>query len=63
MGKNILTLTDNGELILFAADPAGYKELGRTQVCGATWANPAYAAGRLYLRDAKELLCVELIAR
>jgi outer membrane protein assembly factor BamB len=63
MGKNILTLTDNGELILFAADPAGYKELGRTQICGATWSNPAYAAGRLYLRDAKDLLCVELIAR
>ena len=63
LGKNILTLTDNGELILFAADPTGYKELGRTQVCGNTWANPAYAAGRLYLRDAKELLCVELVAR
>ena len=63
LGKNILTLTDSGELVLFAADPAGYRELGRTQVCGANWCNPAYASGRLTLRDAKELLCVELLPR
>ncbi len=61
MGKNILTLTDGGELVLFAADPAGYRELGRTQACGVTWCNPAYADGRLYLRDAKELVCLELL--
>ncbi len=60
MGKSILTLTDGGELVLFAADPAGYRELGRTQACGVTWCNPAYADGRLYLRDAKELICLEL---
>ena len=61
MGKNILILTDGGELVLFAADPAGYRELGRTQACGVTWCNPAYADGRLYLRDAKELVCLELL--
>jgi outer membrane protein assembly factor BamB len=61
MGRNILTLNDGGELILFAADPNGYKELGRTQACGLTWCNPAYANGRLYLRDAKELVCLELL--
>jgi outer membrane protein assembly factor BamB len=61
MGKNILTLTDGGELVLFAADPQGYKEVGRTQACGVTWCNPAYADGRLYLRDAKELVCLDLL--
>jgi outer membrane protein assembly factor BamB len=61
MGKNILTLTDGGELVLFAADPHGYKELGRTQACGVTWCNPAYLDGRLYLRDAKELVCLDLL--
>ena len=60
MGGNILTLTDSGELVLFAADPAGYKEVGRTQACGNTWCNPAYAAGRLYLRDGRELMCLQL---
>lgn len=60
VGKNVLLLTDSGELILFAAAPTEFKELGRAQVCGANWCNPAYADGRLFLRDARELLCVEL---
>lgn len=61
MGKNLLLLTDVGELVLFAANPAEFKELGRVQVCGANWCNPAYADGKLFLRDARELICVELI--
>ena len=61
MGKNILTLTDGGELVLFAADPLAYKELGRTQACGVTWCNPAYVDGHLFLRDAKELVCLDLL--
>ncbi len=60
-GKNILVLADSGELILFAADPSGYKELGRTQACGKTWCNPAYVGGRLFIRDAKELICLDLL--
>ncbi|NOS68719.1 MAG: PQQ-binding-like beta-propeller repeat protein [Verrucomicrobia bacterium] len=61
MGKNVLLLTDAGELVLFAANPSELKELGRVQVCGANWCNPAYADGKLFLRDARELLCVELL--
>ncbi|HEY3321442.1 MAG TPA: PQQ-binding-like beta-propeller repeat protein [Planctomycetota bacterium] len=61
MGKNILMLTDTGQLILFAADPKEYRELGRAQVCGATLCNPAYVDGKLYLRDAKELICLQLL--
>lgn len=63
-GKSVLMLTDSGELILFAADPAGCRELGRVQVCGANWCNPALAGGRLYLRDGLKTggswWCVEL---
>jgi outer membrane protein assembly factor BamB len=63
-GSNILMLNDTGGLILFAASPEEYKELGRTQVCGANWCNPAYADGRLYLRDgnrgAGNLMCLDL---
>lgn len=51
VGDNILTLTDTGELVLFAADPTAYRELGRTQVAGVNWCNPALADGVLYLRD------------
>ncbi len=61
MGKNILVLNDGGELVLFAANPGEYQEVSRTQACGKTWCNPAYAGGRLYLRDNRELLCVELL--
>lgn len=63
MGSNILLLTDSGELVMFAADPKEYREIGRTQVSGKTWCNPAYADGRLYLRDERELLCVDLLPR
>jgi len=61
MGKNILVLNDGGELVLFAANSKEYQEVSRTQACGKTWCNPAYAGGRLYLRDNRELLCVELL--
>ena len=61
MGKNLLLLTDTGELVLFAANPKEFTELGRVQVCGANWCNPAYADGKLFLRDARELICVNLL--
>jgi outer membrane protein assembly factor BamB len=65
MGKNILFLTDGGQLILIAADPAECKEVSRAQVCGFNWCNPAYAEGKLFLRDgvkgSGELMCVSLI--
>jgi outer membrane protein assembly factor BamB len=61
MGLNILALTDGGQLVLFAADPHEFKEKGTAQVCGRTFCNPAYADGKLYLRDAHELMCVKLV--
>lgn len=65
MGKNILSLTDSGMLVLFEASPAAFKEISRAQVCAATWCNPAYTDGKLYLRDGVkgtgELLCAELL--
>ena len=60
MGQNILSLTDGGELILFAAEPGQFRQVSRVQVCGANWCNPAYADGNLFLRDKTELLCVVL---
>ncbi|MBI3849741.1 MAG: PQQ-binding-like beta-propeller repeat protein [Verrucomicrobia bacterium] len=51
LGKNLLVLTDLGELILIAGDPAKYTELGRTHVCGKTWSHPAFADGKLYVRE------------
>lgn len=57
----LLALTDAGELILVAADPGAARVLGRLKVAGEVWCNPAYADGRLFLRDTEELMSVELL--
>lgn len=56
----LLMLDDAGSLTLFAAPRDGYRELAKAKVCGATWAHPALANGRVYVRDETELVCVEL---
>ena len=62
MNRNILMLNDSGELILFEANPEAFKEVSRLQVCGFNWCNPAYADGRLYLREIKKTLyCIDLM--
>ena len=55
----LLMLDDYGNLTLIDPDPKEYKELAKSKVCGATWATPALSDGRVYLRDDKELICVE----
>ena len=61
MGDHILALADGGLLLLIAADPKECRVIGKAQVCGQNWCNPAYADGRLFLRDAQELRCVQLM--
>jgi outer membrane protein assembly factor BamB len=56
----LLMLSDSGDLVLLDPDPKGYKELARSKVCGQTWAHPALSGGKVYLRDEKELLCLQL---
>jgi outer membrane protein assembly factor BamB len=63
--EKILVCTDGGQLVLIGAEPDACREIGRAQVCGLNWFNPAYANGRLYVRDgirgASHLFCVELM--
>lgn len=47
----VLALADSGELALLGVDGAECRDLGRAQVCGANWCNPAIVGGRLFLRD------------
>jgi outer membrane protein assembly factor BamB len=61
LGKNLLALTDTGELVLLAASPNQYTEMSRVQVCGRNWNFPACADGRLYVRDSRELICYDLL--
>lgn len=60
VGQNVLALTYDGQLVLVAGTPEKYTELGRVQVCGKTWSHPALADGKLYVRDGRELQCLEL---
>ncbi len=61
LGENLLILTETGEVVLVAADSKEFKELGRAQVCRSNWCNPSYAHGKLFLRDDRELICVDLL--
>ncbi|MEO5802058.1 MAG: PQQ-binding-like beta-propeller repeat protein, partial [Verrucomicrobiota bacterium] len=61
LGEKLLVLTEDGELHLISAHPEKYIELGRAQVCGKNWNFPAYANGKLYVRDSRELACYDLL--
>ena len=56
----LLMLEEAGELVLLDPSPKKYRELARCKVCGETWAHPALANGRVYVRDEKELICLQL---
>lgn len=57
----LVVVTEDGEVVLVAADPNAHHELGRFQaIRGKTWNHPVIAHGRLYLRNAEEIACYEL---
>jgi outer membrane protein assembly factor BamB len=58
--NKLLLLEEAGDLVLVDPSPKEYRELARAKVCGQTWAHPALANGRLYVRDNKELICLQL---
>ena len=59
-GKTLMVLTEDGTLVVVEPNPAKYTELARLQVCGNTWAFPALAHGKLYVRDGRQLICLDL---
>ena len=58
--NKVLMLEEPGNLVLIDPDPKEYRELARSKVCGEAWAHPAVANGRLYVRDNKEVICLQL---
>ncbi len=56
----LLMHTDDGDLSLLAPNVAKYEALARSKACGPTWAHPAIADGKIYVRDGKEVVCLVL---
>jgi outer membrane protein assembly factor BamB len=62
-GDRLLILSEKGELTLAAAAPDQFKVLARAQVMGGlSWTPPAFANGRIYVRNAKgDVKCFEAL--
>ncbi len=68
-GDKYVLFNELGELILAKLSPTGYEELSRAKVIEPTgaafnrkvvWCMPAFAGKRCYVRNDKELICVDL---
>jgi outer membrane protein assembly factor BamB len=56
-----LACTESGDVVLFEASPDSYKELARASVLDEpVRAPPALAGGRLYVRDGKKLVALQV---
>ena len=58
-GKLFIT-TMTGELVVVRVTPKAFEEIGRTEVLGSTRQAPALSNGLLYLRDDKEIVCLDV---
>ena len=62
--KLLVVLSEQGELVLLAADPKEHTELHRFQAIeGKTWNHPVIANGRLFVRNGIEAACFDLCPR
>lgn len=60
-GDKLIVLNKRGRLSVVEASPAGFKELAGAQVLkGPSWTSPVLVGGRIYCRNHKELVCVDV---
>jgi outer membrane protein assembly factor BamB len=59
----LIALSEDGELCIAEASPAGYRELGKGRILTRKcWTVPVLANGKIYARNAMgNLVCVELM--
>ena len=58
---HLVVLSEQGELAVVKADPAGYKELAKFEaISGKTWNNPAISGGVLLVRNTEEMAAFRL---
>lgn len=57
----LVILAENGDLALVQATPTEFNELARVPALqGTTWNHPAFARGRLYVRNGREAACFDV---
>jgi outer membrane protein assembly factor BamB len=61
VGNKLLVLTELGELILMDPTPDAYREISRFHACGKTWSFPAYVNGKIFVRDQRDIACLDLL--
>lgn len=68
-GNKTWMFNEHGELIISELSPKGFKEISRTKIIeptkeqlprGVTWSHPAFANKHVYIRNDKELVCIDL---
>ena len=58
---HLIVLAESGRLLLVETTPDGYREIARHQVLsGRCWTSPTLSAGRLFVRNRAELVCLDL---
>jgi len=68
-GDRFFLFNEHGELIIAKLSPAGYEEISRARILEPTnrdpgrpvvWSHPAFANRRVYARNDREIVCVDL---
>ena len=70
-GERTWLFNERGELLIGKLSPAGFEEVDRAKILeptldqlprrgGVCWAHPAFANRRIYVRNDKELVCLDL---
>ena len=71
-GSRHFLFSETGDLIIARLSPKGYEEVSRTHLIDpvntdpgrpVVWTYPAFAGRRVYVRNDREMLCVDLSAR
>ena len=68
-GNKTWMFNEQGELIISELSPAGFKEISRAKIIeptneqlprGVTWSHPAFANKHVFIRNDRELVCIDL---